>query len=137
MIMLDTPMLTLEPAHHQTFLDCAPFSRRIDDRVEVKIVEEALSNQNASALFFAFKVTVVQAPIVSVSEQYTPDSSTAPDRSPEARLTVHTAEVAAEKATSKSSAACAAVTVPASLDPESRTYLPVTFVPGLTPIEPL
>ena len=117
--MLDTPILALEPAHHQTFLECAPLTSEMDDRVAVVILEEARSNQNESALFLPFKVTEAQAPIVSVSEQYTPDSSTAPDRSPEAKLTVHVAEVAAEKAISKSSAARAAVTVPASLNPES------------------
>ena len=58
--MLDIPTVTVLPAYHQTFFDCAPFRRIINERLEVVMELEALNNQRASTSFPASKVTDFQ-----------------------------------------------------------------------------
>ena len=118
MKILDTPIVTVEPAHHHKFFDCAPFRKEIDERSAVMIVYEDLNNQNASSSYLPSKVNVCQEVMKIDPKQWTPVVRIAPDRSPETRLLVHIAFLAAEIATEKSATAFDAFTLPASIAPE-------------------
>ena len=67
--ILDTPTVTVLPAYHQTFFDCAPFESIIYERLEVVMVLEALNNQRASTSLPAFKVSDFQELRSRVPEQ--------------------------------------------------------------------